>query len=246
VLANEQRVWLPLLSLRRAFALLPLCLPVPSVQVCVTRLFSFLQRKAVTSAGMRWAALFLGMRLLAGVASLSPHEFGVPSSSRGKGTASRPSSNIQMLRLRGGGVPMEEGGTRDNQEYFAAGKTIRNSQHIVDEWIEHNFPLQNRKEWGHACLGLGACCIVLALAPLPLLNCFLSRKMLLAANILITGGAFLVSGPTSIRRFLFAPRRRLGTVILFAGFTMVWRRWTILVCVFVCVRVGVHCTLLYL
>jgi len=141
---------------------------------------------------------------------------------------------------------MEEGGTRDNREYFAAGKTIRNSQHIVDEWIEHNFPLQNRKEWGHACLGLGACCIVLALAPLPLLNCFLSRKMLLAANILITGGAFLVSGPTSIRRFLFAPRRRLGTVILFAGFTMVWRRWTILVCECMCVCVGVHCTLLYI
>ena len=75
---------------------------------------------------------------------------------------------------------MEEGGTRDNREYFAAGKTIRNSQHIVDEWIEHNFPLQNRKEWGHACLGLGACCIVLSLAPLPLLNWSVEMRRVVA------------------------------------------------------------------
>ena len=138
----------------------------------------------------------------------------------GKPCAARPG----LLRLRGG----SEGGPGDQREFAEAGKTMRSPQHLVDEWIEQNFPLQNRKEWGHACLGLGACCVVTALTPLPLLNCFLSRKVLLAANIFLTAGCFLVSGPGSIRRFLFAPRRRLGTIILCAGFTLVWKQWTLI------------------
>ena len=130
------------------------------------------------------------------------------------------------LRLRGGGAPSLDGGMA--REYADAGKAIRGPQHLVDEWIEANFPLQTRKEWGHACLGLGACCVVVALAPLPLVNCFLSRKVLLAANVLLAAGAFLLSGPGSLRRFLFAPRRRLGTVVIAAGSTLVWKRWTLL------------------
>ena len=132
---------------------------------------------------------------------------------------------LTALRLRGGAPPLDGGMAK---EYAEAGKAIRSPQHLVDEWIEQNFPLQTRKEWGHACLGLGGCCVVIALAPLPLVNCFLSRTVLLAANVLLASGAILLSGPGSLRRFLFAPRRRLGTVVLAAGSTLVWKRWTLL------------------
>jgi hypothetical protein len=128
-----------------------------------------------------------------------------------------------QLRLRGGIATLE-----DPREYIEARKTIHSQQHVVDQWIEQNFPLQTRREWGHACLGLGACFAVAAMMPLPLLNCFLSQKVLLTANLLLSVGAFLVGGPGSIRRFLFAPRRRLGTLILCAGFTLVLNRWTVL------------------
>ena len=115
----------------------------------------------------------------------------------------------------------------DEREFAEAGRSMRGAQHLVDEWIEQNFPLSSRKEWGHACLGLGAVAAAAALAPLPV-NCFLNRKLLLAANALLTAGAFLVSGPLTIRRFLFAPRRRVGSIIIAAGITLVWRRWVFL------------------
>lgn len=134
----------------------------------------------------------------------------------------------RRLLLRGGFSPRFSRGVQDEREYAEAGKAIRSPQHLVDEWIEQNFPLQTRREWGHACLGLGACCAVCALFPLPLLRCFLSRKLILSSNVLLTAGAFLVSGPSSIRRFVFAPRRRLGTLILVAGVTFLWRNWTLM------------------
>jgi len=123
------------------------------------------------------------------------------------------------LRLRGGASRQ-----LDDSEFAHAGKTMRGMPHLVDEWIEQNFPLHNRKELGHACLGLGAVTAVAALTPLPL-GCFLSRRLLLTANALLTAGAFLVSGPLAIRRFLFAPRRRVGSIILAAGVTLVYKRW---------------------
>ena len=134
----------------------------------------------------------------------------------------------RRMLLRGGFSPRFSRGVQDEREYAEAGKAIRSPQHLVDEWIEQNFPLQTRREWGHACLGLGACCAVCALFPLPLLRCFLSRELILSSNVLLTAGAFLVSGPSSIRRFVFAPRRRLGTLILVAGVTFLWRHWTLM------------------
>jgi hypothetical protein len=164
------------------------------------------------------AFLLLSCAAAAGALRLSP-------ASAGSARPHRAPPLPTALRLRGG-APSVDGGMA--REYAEAGKAIRGPQHLVDEWIEANFPLQTRKEWGHACLGLGACCVVVALVPLPLVNCFLSRKVLLAANVLLAAGAFLLSGPGSLRRFLFAPRRRLGTVVLAAGSTLVWRRWTLL------------------
>ena len=115
----------------------------------------------------------------------------------------------------------------DEREFAEAGRSMRGAQHLVDEWIEQNFPLQSRKEWGHACLGLGAVAALAALAPLPV-NCFLNRRLLLVANVLLTAGAILVSGPVAIRRFLFAPRRRVGSIIIAFGITLVWRKWVFL------------------
>ncbi len=138
----------------------------------------------------------------------------------GLGGAPLVAARLAPLRLRGGASRQ-----LDDSEFAHAGKTMRGMPHLVDEWIEQNFPLQDRKEFGHACLGLGAVAAVAALTPLPL-GCFMSRRLLLTANALLTAGAFLVSGPLAIRRFLFAPRRRVGSIILAAGVSLVYKQWT--------------------
>mmetsp|Transcript_12270 Transcript_12270/g.42765 ORF Transcript_12270/g.42765 Transcript_12270/m.42765 type:complete len:234 (-) Transcript_12270:1147-1848(-) len=141
-----------------------------------------------------------------------------------RGAASIPrSSNMaqvqhrRMARLRGGSTT--EPSVSDGPRFLST---------PVESWIEENFPVQSRKEFGHACLGFGSCMVIFCLMPIPVVGCFLNRSGLLTGNILIFLGSILVAGPRAVRRFLFCKSRRFGSLVMFVGVTLMWKRIVLL------------------
>eukprot|EP00960_Hanusia_phi_P041449 754994-Hanusia_phi.AAC.6 len=121
-----------------------------------------------------------------------------------------------LMRIRGGSTEAVIG---DGPRFLST---------PVETWIEENFPVQSRKEFGHACLGFGSCLIIFCLMPIPVVGCFLNRSGLLLGNILIFLGSVLVAGPRSVRRFLFCKSRRFGSLVMFIGVTLMWKRIVLL------------------
>jgi len=123
------------------------------------------------------------------------------------------------LRLRGGEVDVLGG--RDPREAMG----MRSG---LEQWMEDNFPVQSRKELGHACLGFAGVVLVMAMIPLPVIGCFMNRAGLMMANVLLVAGSLLVAGPRDVRRFLLAPKRRMGAFAMATGFVLICQRWVLL------------------
>ena len=97
----------------------------------------------------------------------------------------------------------------------------------LEQWVDDNFPVQSRKELGHACLGFAGVLLVMTLTPIPVVGVFMNRSGLMMANILLVIGSLLVAGPGDVRRFMLAPKRRLGTFAMLTGFVLICKRWAL-------------------